>query len=36
VAEEFTKLKEEVAKTAPQIMAAVQNNQQIPDQKSQA
>ena len=32
VAEEFAKLKEEVAKTATEILAAVQNNQQEPDQ----
>ena len=32
VAEEFAKLKEEVASTAPQILASVQNNQQDPIQ----
>jgi predicted RNA-binding Zn ribbon-like protein len=32
VAEEFAKLKEEVAKTAPQILASVQNNQPEADQ----
>jgi predicted HicB family RNase H-like nuclease len=32
VAEEFAKLKEEVAKTAPEILAAVRTIQQEPDQ----
>jgi predicted RNA-binding Zn ribbon-like protein len=32
VAEEFAKLKAEVAKTAPEILASVQTSQQEPDQ----